>query len=186
MYACNDIIQDTNLDYAGRRLLLRGNSANILPLNSRSSRNFDNSRNRNKKGRQSGLRNCFNGVLSHTLGAIGHYTNEFIYFSTYNTGKLFPKYENVNGILESNATISPSVSPTSAPTIFNNTKNSTAHRQGRIYDFEFAFDVGLLTLSDEILSDHKFKIVNVTLSGTTALHCCALIRYWNLRAMLNY
>ena len=168
MYVCNDVIQDTNLDYAGRRrLLLRGNSANILPLNSRSSRNSDSSRNRNRKG---GLRNCFNGVLSHTLGAIGHYTNEFIYFSTYNTGKLFPKYENINGILESNATISPSVSPTSAPTIFNNTKNSTAHRQGRIYDFEFAFDIGLLALSDEILSDHNFKIVNVTLSGKTVLY----------------
>ena len=110
--------------------------------------------------------------MSHTLGAVGHYTSEFISFSTYNTGKFFPKYDSMNyNTLESNDTISPTLSPTLAPSKFSNdTKNSTGHRQGRIYDFEFAYDVGILTLSDEILSDHKFKIVNVTLSGKIASH----------------
>ena len=47
------------------------------------------------------------------------------------------------------------------------TSNSTDihHKRIRSYDFEFAYDVGILALSDEILDTHKFEIVNVTLSG---------------------
>jgi hypothetical protein len=115
-------------------------------------------------------------VLSHTLGAVGHYTSEFISFSTYNTGKFFPKYENLNTMLQSNSTTTPAtttttptMTPTSAPSIFNNSKNSSLHHPSRIYDFEFAYDVGILALSDEILRDHKFKIVNVTLSGKNSI-----------------
>ena len=67
--------------------------------------------------RKNGLRNYFNGVLSQTLGAVGHYTSEFISFSTYSTGKFFPKYENLNTILQSNATtaVPPTITPTSPP-----------------------------------------------------------------------
>ena len=134
-------------------------------------------------------------MLSHTLGAVGHYTSEFISFSTYSTGKFFPKYENLNTILQSNATptvtptVTPTITPTSAPSIFNNSKNSSLHHQGRIYDFEFAYDVGILALSDEILRDHKFKIVNVTLSGKNSLLlfcvcyvmlCYVLLLSWSL------
>jgi hypothetical protein len=128
-------------------------------------------------------------VLSHTLGAVGHYTSEFISFSTYNTGKLFPKYENLNAILQSNSTttpatttITPTITPTSAPSIFNNSKNSSLHHQGRIYDFEFAYDVGILALSDEILRDHKFKIVNVTLSGKYSFYSSS----FSIRAVLLF
>ena len=51
----------------------------------------------------------------------------------------------------------------------NHTHNATTPivkvNHSREFDFEFAYDVGILALSDEVLRTHKFEIVNVTLSG---------------------
>ena len=63
-------------------------------------------------------------------------------------------------------TETPTSSPSAPPSIAVNVTNSTSHHKYiRTYDFEFAYDVGILALTDEILDTHKFEIVDVTLSG---------------------
>ena len=65
-----------------------------------------------------------------------------------------------------NDTIPPTSLPSASPSIATNVTNSTSHHKFvRTYDFEFAYDVGILALTDEILDTHKFEIVEVTLSG---------------------
>jgi hypothetical protein len=54
----------------------------------------------------------------------------------------------------------------------NGTKNGNSSAPAVVtysrgtYDFEFAYDVGLLALPDEMLFTHHFDIVNVTLAGS--------------------
>jgi hypothetical protein len=57
----------------------------------------------------------------------------------------------------------------------NNSKSSnTSHdhpkidpRYTRQFDFEFAFDISVLTLSDERREQHKFELINVTMDGSS-------------------
>jgi hypothetical protein len=47
-------------------------------------------------------------------------------------------------------------------------KSGTNHTllASEYYDFEFAYDVGILALSNDIISSHNFEIINVTFSGS--------------------
>ena len=73
--------------------------------------------------------------------------------------------------------------------VYNITSNSThsnatlSVNKTRSYDFEFAYDVGILALSDEILREHKFDIVNVTLSGMASY---STVRYSTLREIFLF
>jgi hypothetical protein len=47
-------------------------------------------------------------------------------------------------------------------------KNSTNYtlKTSQYYDFEFAYDVAVLALSNDVISNHNFEIINVTFSGS--------------------
>jgi hypothetical protein len=62
----------------------------------------------------------------------------------------------------SDSTSSSNTNSTSEVSGTANTKMKLRHD----FDFEFSTDVGLLTLDDDILINHKFELVNVTMSGT--------------------
>ena len=152
------ICQDSNLDDGGRRrLLLRGKTANDVPL---SSWNLggSNSRNQRISNRKNGIRNYlsgFQGLVSNTFSAGGHILNTF-------SGLTLKSSQ--PSLLATTET--PTSSPSAPPSIAVNVTNSTSHHKYiRTYDFEFAYDVGILALTDEILDTHKFEIVDVTLSG---------------------
>ena len=52
----------------------------------------------------------------------------------------------------------------------NGTTNTTPKKYSRgAYDFEFAYDVGILALPEELLFTHHFEIVNITLAGMLIL-----------------
>ena len=93
----------------------------------------------------------FHGLLSSTFSAGGYLSN------TFNSLQSIPNFSEV-----------PLASNSSANSTTNSTANSTNkhHTRIRSYDFEFAYDVGILALSDEILETHKFEIINLTLSGS--------------------
>ena len=186
--------QDSNLDDGGggrRKLLLRGKTANNIPLNSR---NLDGSKNRRISNRKNGVRNYlygFHGLVSSSFSAGGYLSGAVSAFSSlpYISSLSFSSYipggkgnknknkntnENSNQILDENGNnvenndnnnlLEGDSGPNNGT---DTTSNSTDihHTRIRSYDFEFAYDVGILALSDEILDTHKFEIVNVTLSG---------------------
>lgn len=53
----------------------------------------------------------------------------------------------------------------SSTTISNSTSRSSSRGYRYVYDYEFAFDIGLLAMRDDTRRDHNIKTINVTLSG---------------------
>jgi hypothetical protein len=136
-----------------RRFLLRGQTASNAPL---TIRNFDGSRSRKIRNRKNGVRNYLHGFVTQSFSSLGFYSNAFISYSSFNAMK-FLGNSNPDSYrtLKEDFNLSEDVA-----------KNSTAGKnKTRVYDFEFAYDVGILALSEDILKEHKFEIVNVTLSG---------------------
>ena len=84
--------------------------------------------------------------------------------SNENSNKNGLNNENLNENNDNNNLLEGDSGPNNGTDTYNNSTN-IHHTRIRSYDFEFAYDVGILALSDEILDTHKFEIVNVTLSG---------------------
>ena len=85
----------------------------------------------------------FHGLVSKSIKSIGYYGSAVLTYSPF---------------LSSDVAATNQTNNSSVPIVKIN--------HSREFDFEFAYDVGILALSDEVLRTHKFEIVNVTLSGT--------------------
>ena len=81
-------------------------------------------------------------------------------------------------VMSNSATAVVTLSAATNTTTPNNTTNHGTNGSSTIvpkkysrgsYDFEFAYDVGILALPEELLFTHHFEIVNITLAGTNVL-----------------
>ena len=81
-------------------------------------------------------------------------------------------------VMSNSATAVVTLSAATNTTTPNNTANHGTNGSSTIvpkkysrgsYDFEFAYDVGILALPEELLFTHHFEIVNITLAGTNEL-----------------
>lgn len=136
---------------------MRGQIANNVPLNIR---NFDGSRSRKVRNRKNGVRNYLHGFVTQSFNSLGFYSNAFISYSSFNAMKFLGNSSpETYRTLKEDFGLSEDIA---------NSNSSASKNKTRVYDFEFAYDVGILALSEDILKDHKFDIVNVTLSGM----CC--------------